>query len=174
MDDREPLAHARVTRSLRALAADEEASGAADGVRVTLLEEVARIRRRRRLTAARSVLLACVLIFVVAMFQTRHIVPTADPAKYRADVGGANASPEQELVTAFFPLVFGDVPAGSGRLVRIEVPEETVARFGVQIPPTSAGRTPTVLADVLVGDDGLARAVRFVRPPAGGRIPEHQ
>jgi len=26
--------------------------------------------------------------------------------------------------------------------------------------------TDTVLADVLVGDDGLARAVRFVRPAA--------
>jgi hypothetical protein len=50
-------------------------------------------------------------------------------------------------------------------MVRLAVPRTALAAFGLT-PLESPDRvsTGTVLADVLVGDDGLARAVRFVRP----------
>ena len=38
-----------------------------------------------------------------------------------------------------------------------------ITAFGVTAFEPPEDRTPTVLADVLVGGDGLARAVRFVR-----------
>jgi hypothetical protein len=48
-------------------------------------------------------------------------------------------------------------------MVRIELPRRSLAAFGLlSAEETSAGRG-TVLADVIVGEDGLARVVRFVR-----------
>jgi hypothetical protein len=66
------------------------------------------------------------------------------------------------------PLMYGNVPMTDGHLVRLEVPRLALARFGLASPDMivaeAAGRT--VLVDVLVGEDGLARAVRFVRTPS--------
>lgn len=47
----------------------------------------------------------------------------------------------------------------SGRLVRVTLPADAPSYFG--LPPRS--RSGPVEADVLLGDDGIARAVRFVR-----------
>ena len=44
-----------------------------------------------------------------------------------------------------------------GQVMRIEVSQETAASFGVYAP------SGAVRADLLIGDDGLARAIRFVR-----------
>jgi hypothetical protein len=47
----------------------------------------------------------------------------------------------------------------------MEVPRTALASFGLASPDMQSGSSSrTVLADVLVGEDGLARAVRFVRP----------
>ena len=67
-----------------------------------------------------------------------------------------------ETTTAFFPLFYSSVPVSGGHLVRMEVPQSAPARFGVIAAQTSAASPGMVIADVLVGDDGLARAVRFV------------
>jgi len=47
----------------------------------------------------------------------------------------------------------------SGRVIRIEIPEAELSSVGLW-PPMHAG---AVQADVLVGQDGLARAVRLVQ-----------
>jgi hypothetical protein len=44
----------------------------------------------------------------------------------------------------------------------MDVPRTALSRFGVISADGMDRATGTVLADVLVGDDGLARAVRFV------------
>ena len=75
---------------------------------------------------------------------------------------GSDVPPTTEMVKAFFPLMYSTVPMSGGRLVRLEVPHQTATAFGVEVPEASA--SGVVLADVLVGDDGIARAVRFVRP----------
>jgi hypothetical protein len=46
----------------------------------------------------------------------------------------------------------------------MEVPRASLAQFGLASAHDVDRMTGTVIADVLVGDDGLARAVRFVRP----------
>jgi hypothetical protein len=68
------------------------------------------------------------------------------------------------MVTAFFPLTYSSVPMTRGRLVRLEVPHDTLVAFGLgNVAPTEGMAPDVILADVIVGDDGLARAVRFVR-----------
>jgi hypothetical protein len=76
-----------------------------------------------------------------------------------------------EITTAFMPLAYSTVPFVEARLVRLEVPRAALVEFGLapvetmEINKADNNRTDTVLADVLVGEDGLARAVRFVRAP---------
>jgi hypothetical protein len=102
----------------------------------------------------------------------RGLEPFDRPAQYTRDVDDATllrrARKGQE--TAFCQLYDRYQRGGTGRLVRLEVPRESTLLFGVELPASSqpAG-DGFVLADVLVGDDGLARAVRFVRPIANVR-----
>ena len=78
-------------------------------------------------------------------------------------IGKTSARASREVVTSFLPLMYGPVPMTDGRIVRIELPRRSLAAFGLlSVEDISAGRE-TVLADVIVGEDGLARAVRFVR-----------
>lgn len=63
---------------------------------------------------------------------------------------------------AFLPLPYAHVPASDGRIVRMEVSGAALAAFGLEPIDVEAG--DIVLADVFVGEDGLARAVRFVTP----------
>jgi hypothetical protein len=70
----------------------------------------------------------------------------------------------REATTEFFPLFYASVPSSSGHIVRMEVPRASLAQFGLASAHDMDRVTGTVIADVLVGDDGLARAVRFVRP----------
>jgi hypothetical protein len=68
-----------------------------------------------------------------------------------------------EVMTEFFPLAYSTVPASDGHTVRMQVPRTALARFGVTSFAAPGDSSPTVLAEVMVGNDGLARAVRFVR-----------
>jgi hypothetical protein len=49
----------------------------------------------------------------------------------------------------------------SGRVVRVDLPVSSLPAYGVEVVPDAA-RTE-VQADVLVGQDGQARAIRLVR-----------
>ena len=70
----------------------------------------------------------------------------------------------REVTTGFFPLMYSRVPASSTQLVRMELPRTALASFGLASFDTAGVSSPTITADVLIGEDGLARAVRFVRP----------
>ena len=80
----------------------------------------------------------------------------------RARETAATTAP-QEVVTQYFPLFYSSVPASAVHVVRMEVPRASMARFGLLPGDALRRATGTVLADVIVGDDGLARAVRFVQ-----------
>jgi hypothetical protein len=69
----------------------------------------------------------------------------------------------REVTTDFFPLTYSSVPAPGGQLVRMQVPRTALATFGVASFGVPGDRSATVMAEVVVGNDGLARAVRFVR-----------
>jgi hypothetical protein len=70
---------------------------------------------------------------------------------------------EAEVVTQFFRLREGEDLAAleSVRLVRVELPGSALSEVGLPVDPETANEP--VIADVVLGQDGLARAIRFVR-----------
>jgi hypothetical protein len=67
---------------------------------------------------------------------------------------------QRETVTQFFPLLDVAPPFERGELVRVVVPASTMRKVG--LPVNEDHLTDRVYADVLVGQEGLARAIRFV------------
>ena len=149
-----------LTAALRALAGEEKNLGASAEVEARLREEVLSIARMRRRRMNVIGLAAAAALFVgIALpgwYATRE--PAISEPRPAPDTNLAT----QEVTTAFFPLTYSNVPAPDAHLIRLQVPRSALASFGIasfDTPNDSA----TVLADVVVGDDGLARAVRFVR-----------
>jgi len=72
------------------------------------------------------------------------------------------ASQPKEIATDFFPLTYGDPNVGSdAQMVRVELPRSAMTSFGLPVNMDRADQR--VKADVLLGSDGLARAIRFVQ-----------
>jgi hypothetical protein len=70
---------------------------------------------------------------------------------------------DSEYATDFFPLSYGgdQKPMESGKVIRVQMPRSALIAFGL---PVNVERADVpVKADLLVGEDGLARAIRFVR-----------
>jgi hypothetical protein len=144
---------------LREVADTDAATGASAAVRDRLLDEARTLRAARRATLVKMYALAAGLIVATAMpvwqlsmRSTTEVTPLP-----------AVAVSTGEVATRFFPLVYSDVPVTHGNIVRVEMSPSAVAALGVE-PIAGSGRD-VVLADVIVGEDGLARAVRFVRAP---------
>jgi len=70
---------------------------------------------------------------------------------------------DADVVTDFIPLTDGDSlkPIERGELIRVRMPRTALLKFGLPMNVERAG--VPVKADLLVGDDGMARAIRFVR-----------
>jgi hypothetical protein len=68
-----------------------------------------------------------------------------------------------EIATEFLPLVNGPdlAPSDGGHVVRVELPRSALVSLG--LPMNVERADERIKADVLFGNDGLARAVRFVR-----------
>ena len=146
--------------ALRALSEDDGRLRASPDVEKRLLREVRAIsqaRRHRTWLAVSSV--AAVLVLAIALYTWRI------GNKNSSDAVQSPSAPEEataEVATDFLPLPYYHVPMNTGSTVRIEVPAETLVSFGLA-PTDFRERDGKVQADVLVGEDGLARAVRFVR-----------
>lgn len=103
------------------------------------------------------------------------INPTVDPDSHVASGGHHGGTrrrairhrgPEQggkEIATDFLPLLDGDDldSLESSQLVRVELPGSALIAVGLPVDAEMANAP--VKADVLLGHDGLARAIRFVR-----------
>lgn len=74
-----------------------------------------------------------------------------------------SAPADAEVATAFLPLLEAGSLAGveSVHVVRVRLPRSSLAAMGLPMNPDRAGESVT--ADVLLGEDGVARAIRFVR-----------
>jgi len=68
----------------------------------------------------------------------------------------------REMVTQFFPIVHGSelIPLEGGQILRVRMPRANLIPLGIQFNQERADET--VQADVLVSNDGLARAIRLV------------
>lgn len=85
---------------------------------------------------------------------TPHAPVAIDKAAYQKPV-------PTEIVTDFFPLIEDPQPFQGGELLRVRV--SAMAMRSVGLPVSEDRVADTVQADVLVGDEGIARAIRFVR-----------
>ena len=163
--DESPLTPGELDASLRALAVEDRGVGVSAAVRTSLLEEVRTVRVARRRTILKSSVL--MMAFAVAVsVPVWQLAMLSAPSPQSPPTRSATLASDGELVTAFYPLEYSMVPMSSSRLIRMEVPLSALAAFGLSDATETSGPTVsnTLLADVLVGDDGLARAVRFVRP----------
>lgn len=77
---------------------------------------------------------------------------SAQPAVYQS----SETQPE------FYPVTYvGDGEAvRGGRVVRVDLPRSSLFAMGVNVPLEN--ESPTVRADLLIGPDGVTRAIRFV------------
>jgi hypothetical protein len=68
-----------------------------------------------------------------------------------------------EVATDFLPLTFlaNTAAQESGHVVRVRVPRSALIAFGVPMNVDRVGEL--IVADVVIGDDGLARAIRFIQ-----------
>ncbi|MDT4952987.1 MAG: hypothetical protein QOJ02_1125 [Acidobacteriota bacterium] len=73
------------------------------------------------------------------------------------------ANTNEEIATDFLPLTYGSdlTQLDNGQVVRVELPRSVLQSFGIPINADRAGER--VKADVLLGHDGVARAIRFIR-----------
>lgn len=74
----------------------------------------------------------------------------------------ANRLAQNEVVTDYIPLTYlnDSTMFDSGLVVRVQVPRSTLISMG--LPMNVESSSELVKADVVVGDDGVARAIRFV------------
>jgi len=98
---------------------------------------------------------------------------TAAPTRLRAAASSAPAetpvTPADpsavpgEVVTEFFPLMDPSPPMERGAILRVRVPRSAMQAVG--LPVREERLDERVEADVLVGEEGLPRAIRFVAFP---------
>jgi hypothetical protein len=152
--------NSKLNAALRVLAEDDAKLSASSDVEKRLLSEVravSRARRRRTWLGVSTVAAALLLGIFLYVSRTENRQPS--------DVVKTPAPPEEvvdEVVTEYLPLPYYHVPTNTGSTVRIELPVTALVSFGLA-PSDFREKDGKVQADVLVGEDGLARAVRFVR-----------
>jgi hypothetical protein len=84
-------------------------------------------------------------------------------ARREALAASASAPAGRELTTDFFAIPYAPAMThvDRGQLIRLNVPATSMRSFG--LPVSEERISDRVQADVLMGEDGIARAIRFVR-----------
>lgn len=92
-----------------------------------------------------------------------RIKPIDDGSYVQATLGELIPIYKEEVATDFLPLTHeGDSqPMDSGQVIRVQVPRTAMASFGLPINIERANEP--VKADLLLAEDGSARAIRFIR-----------
>lgn len=97
---------------------------------------------------------------VIAMSQVAAPSPPATVPASKPRAARTKSPVLQEVDTEFYPLMEFDPPFERGELVRVTVRASAMADVGLFVNPTHLD--DPVQADVLIGQEGLARAIRFV------------
>ena len=183
----------QLTAALRAMAGAEPLSEKASAIEAQLLAAFAEQRRAasRQATAPRSVFpasamrgllaAAALLVLAVAAWQGMARWPSAEDTAVGAGAGPARVegAPEarpvpagggQALQFVALPTAIGLPALESGHIVRVELPAADLPAYGFDVTPQPAAGA--VQADVLVGQDGQPRAIRFVTLDADSGRPQ--
>jgi hypothetical protein len=159
---------------LKALADSDREKEASAAVEAQLRLAFRRKYRRTTWPYYFAIAAAAALVFFVTtrpkpqvhpqIAQNTAVTPSLPPAPVEKVIPRRHVRrrpPPREVVTEFFPLMEDPPPFERGELLRVSMPAS--AMRGVGLPVSEDRLTETVQADVLVGQEGLARAIRFVR-----------
>jgi hypothetical protein len=144
---------------LRALAADTPCAAPAH-IEDRLRMEFQRHHRRRKLLMWTPVFAAAVAAGI-ALFISNHVAKPHQDSAPLAVVAHAAAPAEEDADGSFYPLPEAEaLPAvENAMVVRVQLPVSSLQLMGVPVNEESAGAS--VQAELLLGQDGLARAVRL-------------
>lgn len=167
-----------IVEALRALS-EHDASREASPEVENRLHVQFRSRRRRRAWRQAAVWGSVAAAMVVFFFVTNRRTPAPAPVREvvrQAVVVQPETAPAvvpkiarrvrrpvarpHEVVTDFFPLMDPAPPFERGQLLRVELPASAMQMVG--LPVREERLADSVQADVLVGEEGLPRAIRFV------------
>ncbi len=122
-------------------------------------------RNGRSLMGVAAVILLCAVSLQLLLTLPPSLLSTytEEPAKGPLVTPRGGESPLVELTTDFIPLVpcVGLDCFEGGQLVRVAMPR--IALIFLGLPMNEQLAQEPVTADVLIGGDGVARAIRFVR-----------
>ena len=150
-----------VTAGLRLLAAEMKNVSAPARVEAHLLRAYRKRYRRQRAPAGEArrwwAAAAAVLLVAAALWMGGRQPPPPPPVAANSGVAAA-----EDEDTAFIPLpnAAGSLQDDDVDLVRVELPRSAITALG--IPASDDGDAESVEAEVLLGPDGMARAVRFL------------
>ena len=88
-------------------------------------------------------------------------IPTSSPVLRSTPKARTRYTVDLEIATDFFPLMDVPPPVGRGALVRVNLPAEAMRTVG--LPVREDRLSERVQADVLLSEEGLATAIRFVK-----------
>jgi hypothetical protein len=158
--------------ALRALRDSDRALEARPEIEARLVAAFRR-RRQRRQFAIWIGFAAAAAVVIMAIFSTtpqparveqkvEQTAPAEPPfTKPVAKPVRISPTPPREIVTEFFPLMDAPPPLDHGALMRVRLPASAMRSVG--LPVREDRLSEPVQADVLVSEDGLATAIRFVK-----------
>jgi hypothetical protein len=170
-----------VEEALAALRAASAAQRAPDAIEARLLREFRRQHKSWRKAWIAGALAASLAVAVTVRWPRAEVkeittapvpqaiaLPAPPVARPPAPVRAAKRrirkpEPKRELATEFFAIPYAPAMThvDRGQLIRVAVPAMSMRNFG--LPVREERMLDRVRADVLMGEDGIARAIRFVR-----------
>jgi hypothetical protein len=152
-------AHRTLSGALRAMAAEDAGLGASPAVEATLREAVRAMNHTERGRVSPLFLAAAAALTVIVLGSWRLVAVHTPVVPDAATL---------EVTTEFLPLAYAHLPVTNVNVIRVEVSRAALLAFGLAAADIPTIDDRALDADVLVGDDGLARAVRFVHYVKGG------
>jgi hypothetical protein len=167
------MSEERVVEALKALREADRHCEAGPQVEIRLMQAVAR-RRAARLwmrSAAVAVAAAAAVVILLHARRSERAPDGLTPVVTAVVLNPEPVTPEppppvrtkpapREVTTKFYPLMELAPPFERGELVRMTLPASTMRDVGLFV--NASHMDDPVQADVLIGQEGLARAIRFV------------
>ena len=147
-------------KTLKTMARQDAGRGASAEVEAHLRQQVRSLRATRRTTRLVWAVAASLLVVIGV---TRFGIDMPERGSDDSTVLGLTDSS-----SGFLPLPNAHIPMADAHVVRMTVSRASLAAFGLD--PGGPGSPDVVMADVLVGHDGIARSVRFVGLATKGEL----
>lgn len=173
----------KILEALQALAENDRDREAPSAMEARLIEAFRSHRSRRRWIWVGISAIAAGVVLAVLLSSNRATRPLAVAAPPEFPAARQEVAPQvraaatpaaprkaarkvvqpeaREVVTDFFPLMDPAPPFERGQMLRVQLPAAAMRTVG--LPVREDHLADPVQADVLVGEEGMPRAIRFVR-----------